>query len=148
MECGIILSQWSPDTLQKRDSEGLNPAQIAVNSGHVKLASELEKIQNNKTSSEFGFSLGFTMENISLSMSPSLILSAQQPAVEQGRLSTNHATREKVLKIESGIIIKKHHERVCWLQWYVWLHCSVATFPTKADVHWKYIICMPSHASW
>ncbi|XP_035709365.1 calmodulin-binding transcription activator 2 isoform X2 [Folsomia candida] len=66
LECGIILSQWSPDTLQKRDSEGLNPAQIAVNSGHVKLASELEKIQNNKTSSEFGFSLGFTMENISL----------------------------------------------------------------------------------
>lgn len=74
LECGIILSQWSPATLQKRDSEGLNPAQIAVSRGWVKLASELEKIQNNRTSSEFapGLSLGFSVDDMSLSMSPSL----------------------------------------------------------------------------
>jgi hypothetical protein len=78
LESGIILAQWSPDTLQKRGTEGLNPAQIAVARGHVKLASELEKIQNNRNpSSEFGGPGGFISglggvgcEELSLSMSP------------------------------------------------------------------------------
>jgi len=74
LESGIILAQWSPDTLQKRGTEGLNPAQIAVARGHVKLASELEKIQNNRTpSTEFGGPGGFSglgCEELSLSMSP------------------------------------------------------------------------------
>ena len=45
MECGIILAQWSPESLHARDSNGRNPVQISVARGFVKFASELEKIQ-------------------------------------------------------------------------------------------------------
>ncbi|CAG7650986.1 unnamed protein product [Allacma fusca] len=49
LECGIILAQWSPESLQKRDTNGLNPVQTAVARGFVKFASELEKIQSRAT---------------------------------------------------------------------------------------------------
>ncbi|CAL8140627.1 unnamed protein product [Orchesella dallaii] len=60
LECGIILAQWSPECLQKRDSGGLNPVQIAVASGFVKCASELEKIQASRANPTFGQSLDCT----------------------------------------------------------------------------------------
>ena len=60
LECGIILAQWSPDSLRKRDSDGHNSVQIAVSRGFTKFASELEKIQvgtrgvGNRGSTGFG----------------------------------------------------------------------------------------------
>lgn len=65
LECGIILAQWSPESLQKRDNEGLNPVQIAVARGFVKCASELEKIQTSRATPGFGQSLD--SEDFSLS---------------------------------------------------------------------------------
>lgn len=91
LECGVILSQWCTDTLQKRDSEGLNPAQIAVARGHVKLASELEKIQNNRTLDFVpGLSLGFSMNDMSLSMSPSPI-PGEGSIIQSARQRDNHS---------------------------------------------------------
>lgn len=57
LDCAIILAQWNPESLQKRDNEGLNPVQIAVARGFVKCASELEKIQTSRAAPSFGQSL-------------------------------------------------------------------------------------------
>lgn len=46
LECGIILAQWSPESLNQRDSNGRSAIQIAISKGHSKLATELEKIQH------------------------------------------------------------------------------------------------------
>lgn len=66
LECGIILAQWSPESLQKRDNEGLNPVQIAVARGFVKCASELEKIQTSSRATP-AFPQSFDSEDFSLS---------------------------------------------------------------------------------
>jgi len=65
LECGVILAQWSPECLEKRDSNALNPVQIAAARGFLKFASELEKIQT--TAAAPSFKLHLDNEDFSMS---------------------------------------------------------------------------------
>src|SRR5436853_1274367 len=66
LESGIILSQWAPATVCKRDRNGtgLNSSQMAVSRGFNKFASELEKLEHIQGSRGKGTPPGFTQHHI------------------------------------------------------------------------------------